>query len=590
MADQAKAKGNAAFSSGKFDEAVKHFTDAIALAPENHVLYSNRSAAYASLHKYVEALEDAQKTVELQPSWAKGFSRLGAAHMGLGEYDDAIAAYKKGLNIDPTNTALKDGLADATKAKEKDEKGGGMGPFGNAFSDPDIWAKLHNDPRTRAFLLQPDFRGMITDIQKNPSKLSTYLNDPRMMQALGVVLGINIQTASSAKDAASMFGEDDEEEGVKKREEHSANSSGAPSFATKQKDEPVSMEEDKTEEDEEEKDKKAKKEAALKEKEEGNAAYKKKDFEKAIQHYTNAIELDDSDVSFITNRAAVYLEMGNYEECIKDCDRAVERGREVHADYKMIARALTRKGAAFVKMAKSSADLDPAISAFNKALTEHRNPDTLKKLNDAEKMKRELEQKEYYNPQLADEEREKGNEQFKKMLYPEAVRFYTEAIKRNPQDVKAYSNRSASYTKLGALPEALKDAEKCIELEPQFVKGYLRKGAAQYFMKEYDKALSTYQEGLKIEPANHELLDGVRSCVQQISKTNRGDLSPEELKERQAKAMQDPEIQAILTDPIMRQVLIDFQENPKSAAKHQKNPMVMAKIQKLVSSGIVQMR
>lgn len=38
------------------------------------------------------------------------------------------------------------------------------------------------------------------------------------------------------------------------------------------------------------------------------------------------------------------------------------------------------------------------------------------------------------------------------------------------------------------------------------------------------------------------------------------------------------------------QVLIDFQENPKAAQEHAKNPMVMSKIQKLVSAGIVQMR
>lgn len=61
---------------------------------------------------------------------------------------------------------------------------------------------------------------------------------------------------------------------------------------------------------EEEKEIKEKKAKAQKEKEAGNAAYKKKDFETAIQHYTKAIELDDGDISFITNRAAVYLEMG----------------------------------------------------------------------------------------------------------------------------------------------------------------------------------------------------------------------------------------------------------------------------------------
>jgi stress-induced-phosphoprotein 1 len=77
----------------------------------------------------------------------------------------------------------------------------------------------------------------------------------------------------------------------------------------------------------------------------------------------------------------------------------VERGRELRADYKMIARALTRKGTALAKL---------AIEAFQKALTEHRNPDTLKKLNETERAKKELEQQEYYDPKLADEEREKG--------------------------------------------------------------------------------------------------------------------------------------------------------------------------------------
>jgi stress-induced-phosphoprotein 1 len=71
--------------------------------------------------------------------------------------------------------------------------------------------------------------------------------------------------------------------------------------------------------------------------------------------------------------------MGKYDECIKDCDKAVERGRELHADFKMISRALTRKGTALAKLAKSSQDYDAAIETFQKALTEHRNPDILKK-------------------------------------------------------------------------------------------------------------------------------------------------------------------------------------------------------------------
>ncbi|KAK4363304.1 hypothetical protein RND71_018545 [Anisodus tanguticus] len=338
---------------------------------------------------------------------------------------------------------------------------------------------------------------------------------------------------------------------------------------------------------EEEKEMKEKKALAQKDKEAGNAAYKKKDFGTVIQHYTKAIEFDDADISFLTNRAAVYLEMGKYEDCMKDCDKAVERGRELRSDYKMISRALTRKGSAMVKMAKTSKDYEPAIETFQKALTEHRNPETLKKLNDAEKAKKELEQHEYFDPQIADEEHEKV---LQRAEVSRAVKHYTESLRRNPKDPRTYSNRAACYTKLGALPEDLKDAEKCIELDPTFAKGYTRKGAVQFFMKEYEKALETYQEGLKHDAKNQELLDGVRRCVEQINEASRGDLTPEELKERQAKAMQDPEIQNILTDPVMRQVLADFQENPKAAQEHTKNLLVMNKIQKLVSAGIVQVK
>ncbi|KAL3498686.1 hypothetical protein ACH5RR_041418 [Cinchona calisaya] len=581
MADEAKAKGNAAFSAGKYDEAIRHFTEAINFSPANHVLYSNRSAAYASLSKFSDALSDAEKTVELKPDWSKGYSRLGAAHLGLRRYDDAVSAYKKGLEIDPNNEALKTGLADAQAGKARSKPGNQpASPFGDVFSGPEMWTRLTADPSTRVLLQQPDFVRIIQDIQKNPSSLNMYLKDQRVMQALGVLLGLKLNAGGGPEEDTEM----PESSPERKR------SAEAEPVKEKRPEKVPEPEPEPMEVSAEEREVKERKAQAQKEKESGNAAYKKKDFETAIQHYTKAFELDDEDISFLTNRAAVYLEMGKYEDCIKNCDKAVERGRELRSDFKMIARALTRKGTALVKMAKCSKDYEPAIETFQKALTEHRNPDTLKKLNEAEKAKKELEQQEYFDPQIADEEREKGNQYFKEQKFPEAVRHYTEAIRRNPEDPKAYSNRAACYTKLGALPDGLKDAEKCIELDPTFAKGYTRKGAVQFFMKEYEKALETYQEGLKHDRSNQELLDGVRRCVEQINKASRGDLSPEELKERQAKAMQDPEIQNILTDPVMRQVLTDFQENPKAAQEHTKNPLVMNKIQKLVSAGIVQMR
>lgn len=61
------------------------FSQAIELDPSNHVLYSNRSGAYASLRDYAKALADANKTTEIKPDWAKGWGRKGTALHGEGD-------------------------------------------------------------------------------------------------------------------------------------------------------------------------------------------------------------------------------------------------------------------------------------------------------------------------------------------------------------------------------------------------------------------------------------------------------------------------------------------------------------------------
>lgn len=83
---------------------------------------------------------------------------------------------------------------------------------------------------------------------------------------------------------------------------------------------------------------------ALQEKDLGNDSYKKKDFENALKHYQKAKEHDPSDITFYTNMAAVYFEQKEYEKCIKECEKAIDVGRENRADFKLIAKAFTRIG------------------------------------------------------------------------------------------------------------------------------------------------------------------------------------------------------------------------------------------------------
>ena len=588
MADELKKLGNDAFSAGRYSEAVEHFTKAAAIDPTNHVFYSNRSAAYAGLGAFDNALLDAERTVSYKPDWPKGFSRKGAALYGLKRFNDAIEAYEAGIAIDPTSEVLKSGLEDVKAAKARSERppsmGGNMGGDPNAdpmaniasmLSAPDLMAKLALEPSTRPFLSQPDFIAMLTEVQQKPDSFAQHMNDPRMMKVLSVALGINVMSGEDA--ARNGFGKDGGD---------AMDAEGTFSAPDQQKQYSTQQHQSRPPPPPPQPEVTGPKAEALKEKELGNAAYKAKSFEVALGHYDRAIELDPSEISFLTNKAAVFFEQKEFEKCIEVCDDAVDKGRDIRVDYKVIGKAMTRKGNALVKLDK----LEDAIEIYAKSLMEHRSADTLKRKDDTERTLKERNIKAYLDPVKAESAREEGNALFKEQKYPEAVERYTESIRRNPDDHRVYSNRAACYTKLTAFNEATKDAEKCIALKPDWSKGYTRKGHVEFFTKQFDKALETYQLGLSKDPENEELKDGLRRTMIEIQKGQTGQVDEAEMKMRQERAMQDPDIQNILQDPVMRQVLNDMSTDPKAAAEHQKNPMIMAKIQKLINAGIVQTR
>ncbi|KAG0270703.1 Hsp90 cochaperone [Actinomortierella ambigua] len=566
-AEEFKQQGNKLFLAKDYSAAIDAFSKAIELDASNHVLYSNRSACYASLREYQKALEDGEKTVSLNASWAKGYGRKAAALFGLGRLNEAEKTYEEGLKIEPTNPQLQKGLQETQQAMES-EASAGIGQF----FGPDTIPRMASNPKLAPFLSQPDVMEKIRAIQANPNALNQYMQDPRIMTIMMGLMGIDARGAT-AEEAASAMETDAPEDTSSKQEE------------AKKKKEDEAKKEEAIKEQEMPSEEDLKKKEALAAKDLGNAAYKKRKFDEALEHYGKAWDLDPTNISILTNKAAVFFEMGNFEECIKTCEQAIEVGREHRADYKLIAKALGRIGTAYTKLN----NLPEAIKYFNKSLAEHRTPDILAKLKETEKAKATADREAYRDVNLSAEARERGNALFKKHDYAGAVKEYTEAIKRDDADPRAYSNRAACYIKLMAIHEASKDADKCLELDPKFVKGHIRKAAVQFIKKEYDDCLETCQQAkeLDVDRKNAAEIDGqIQKVYQEMNRSyqRRDGESDEEVLKR---AQQDPEIQRLLADPAMRAILQQMQEDPQAAMAHMKNPKVAANIRKLVSAGII---
>ncbi|GJJ07657.1 hypothetical protein Clacol_010572 [Clathrus columnatus] len=574
-----KAQGNKAFQSKDYDKAIDLFTQAIALDPKNHVLWSNRSAARVGKRQWTEALADAEETIRINPSWSKGYARKGAALHGASRYDEAIAVYEEGLKIEDSD-ALKKGLKEVKDAKDAASASDALG-LGKMFSDPGLFSKLAANPKTASFLSDPAFVQRLRIIQSNPRLANTALQDPRMITVMGVLMGIDMQG----------FSGDDLPPNVASQANQSPfnNSSPPPTPAPQppssskspkpKEPEDVPMAEAEQEEDDEEA--KAKQEAES-EKHKGSEAYKKRDFETAAKAFERAWEVWPKDITFLTNLAAVYLEQGDYDKSIEISQKAAEEGRSIRADYKLIAKALGRIGTAYHR----KGDLGSAITWYQKSLVEHRTPEILGKLRETEKQKVEADRLAYFNPELSAAAREEGNTLFKKSDFVGAVKAYTEAIKRDPSDPRGYNNRANAYTKLASLPEALKDAEEAIKVDPKFVKGYLRKSAVLFGMKEYPKAMQVAQEAADIDVDKKHKRE-IDEQIQKVSMALYSQRAGETEEETMQRAMRDPEIAGIMGDPVMQQILQQAQQDPAALMEHMKNPGVRTKIQKLMSAGII---
>ncbi|ETI50719.1 hypothetical protein, variant [Phytophthora nicotianae CJ01A1] len=195
-AEEVKAQGNAALSRQDYEGAAKLYREALQLSsdgPSSHIYHSNLAAALMYLGKYTEVIDHCEQSIALKPSYVKAYSRMGSAQVQLKDFDGAIDTFRRGLEVDSTNAACRDGLAEAErKRRQVQTTPAASAPAGGAGGMPDLsnlasmlggggggLADLMNNPQmmqmAQNMMQNPQMMQMAQNMMQNPDMLNNLM-------------------------------------------------------------------------------------------------------------------------------------------------------------------------------------------------------------------------------------------------------------------------------------------------------------------------------------------------------------------------------------------------------------------------------
>ena len=210
LAEERKNAGNERLKAGDFQGAEALYSEAIALDPENSVLFSNRCAARQHLELHESALADAQEAARLNPNFTKAFMRIGHSLMALGRPQRAAdEGFGRALALQPSDGAAREAFeaaqtAVSAAAAPREAPGGGMGGMGGLEG-------LVNNPAMRAMAEQMQGPGGMAGMMQNPDMMRMAMEamqDPAMQGMMQSPMFQNLaqQAAGNPDLLRSMMG------------------------------------------------------------------------------------------------------------------------------------------------------------------------------------------------------------------------------------------------------------------------------------------------------------------------------------------------------------------------------------------------
>ncbi|OWZ21780.1 hypothetical protein PHMEG_0003610 [Phytophthora megakarya] len=268
----------------------------------------------------------------------------------------------------------------------------------------------------------------------------------------------------------------------------------------------------------------------------GDDFFLSKDFQSATNAYAEAISStsnDNSDliVTCLSNRAACLLQLGNFEECISDCSKALsylpdtrnnDKNSSVLKHYRLKLKLFVRRGTAYCRVGQySQAKADYGVACVMDNQNPHLRDDFM----------------ELVAMEKAQELKQSGDDIFREGKdLDKAIQMYSDSLQLNPLSIACLSNRAVCYLMQHAAKQCVEDCTRALELLQQdttsmsnsgqenglaffsigpaagsakrrdwVVKTLVRRGAAYLSLRDLDKAKEDYAASVELDPTNEAL-------------------------------------------------------------------------------------
>ena len=237
---------------------------------------------------------------------------------------------------------------------------------------------------------------------------------------------------------------------------------------------------------------------------------KRRAYDKAIEHYTTAIEVNPDYANAYNNRSIIYRLKGNFDAVIQDCNKAIELNPDFAPAYLNRGNAYAEKGNVdeAIKNYTTAIEVNPNyVNAYNNRGTAYRRAgkfdEAIKDHTTAIELDRE-------NAESYDN---RGTDYYRKKRFDRAIEDYSTAIELNPKFANAYNNRGTAYHQKGNLDSAIEDYSTAIELNPYFTSAYSHRGEALLHLKKWEKAKTDLS---KAKGMGHDIVDSFHKDYESV--------------------------------------------------------------------------